>query len=218
MRNLGILSAIGLLAGGAGVALPSCATAQPAHAWEIGPIDRGRNYSPGMPSTPTPVGRGWYFDFPYPYKAAGHVHYVTFRSGPLLGKSKIVMRYRVDAPKGVRFVPQETPQEPAMVSLYFQRRGDNWTGRGRYEHYRWFAPRATMRVIAPGEYEITASLHDPSWRSVMGKLASANPAAFRSALAETDRVGILFGSLKLRGHGVYATGPARFRLISFRMM
>lgn len=218
MRRALILSAIAGLAGGIGAAPLSQAIAQPAHMWEIGPIIRSRNLSVGMPLSPTPAGRGWHFDFPYPDVRAGHVHYVTFRSGPLLGKSRIVVRYRVQAPRGVRFVPQEQPQAPATVSLVFQRGGDSWTGRGQYNYFRWYAPPSTVREIAPGEREISVSLDDPNWISINGGRAAANSAAFEEALAETHRVGLVFGSQSLRGHGVYSTGPARFTLISFRVL
>jgi hypothetical protein len=36
------------------------------------------------------------------------------------------MRYRVDAPGGVRRTAK-SPGQAGTVSLYFQRRGDNWT-------------------------------------------------------------------------------------------
>ena len=214
MRRLLVLSAIGALSLLPGV-LTSPASAQPAHVWEIGPINRGRNYSVGMPLTPAPAGYGWYFDFPYPDEAAGHVHYVTFQPGPLIGKSKIVVRYRVDAAWGARFVSRGAPGQPATVSLYLQRLGDNWSGRGPYEYFRWFAPMEGIQQIAPGVHEMTVSLRGANWTSVQGR---PNRAAFEDALAETDRVGLLFGSLSVRGHGVYSTTPARFTLISFRIL
>lgn len=214
MIRLLALIIVALMAGG--VALPSTAGAQSASDWEIGPTIRGRNYSVGMPLSPSPAGRGWYFDFPYPSEAAGHVHYVTFQPGSLAGKSKIVVRYRVDAPPGVQFRARKAPEQPATVSLYFQRYGDNWTARRHFEYYRWFAP--TVREITPGLHEMTVSLRDNGWISVLGKPRTSNPAAFEMALAETERVGLLFGSASGRGHGVYATGPARFTLIDFRII
>lgn len=215
MRSLTILSAAIALAAGSGVALPASASAQSAEQWQIGPIIRSRNYSVGMPLHPEPEARGWHFDFPYPHEGAGHVHYVTFNPGSLSGKSKIVMRYRVEAPPGVRFVPQETPDDPATVSLFFQRRGDNWSAKRRYEYYRWYAPAATVQEIAPGLHEMTVSLLDDDWISVMGSPAGENGALFADAVADARSVGLVFGSRGLRGHGVYATGPARFTLISF---
>lgn len=215
MRNPAIasLAALALLTSAA-----SPATAQDGAAWEIGPIIRGKNYSQGMPLRPQPTRTGWQFDFPVGSAAAGHVHYVTHRPGPIAPGSRIVVRYRVDARPGTRFVPQESPELAGTVSLYFQRRGDSWSAKGRYEHFRWYAPAATVRQIAPGEQEISVRLDDPNWISVLGRTAGANPGALEDALADIDRIGLVFGSPAARGHGVYATAPARFTLLSFRIL
>ncbi len=186
-----------------------------AQQWEIGPIIRGKNYSVGMPLQPVATSTGWYFDFPYNSRADGHVHYVTFAPGSLAGKSQIVVRYKVTAAQGTRFVPQEHPELPGAVSLFFQRRGDTWSATGRYEHYRWYAPNQAVQNIAPGVHQMTVSLRDPEWISVFGKNPSENPAAYAAALRDTDRLGLVFGSTSARGHGVFATAPARFELLSF---
>ena len=196
----------------------SLASAPDATRWEIGPIIRGKNYSQGMPLQPQPPGTGWQFDFPGGSAAAGHVHYVTFRPGPISSKSRILVRYRVGARKGTRFVPQESPDLRGTVSLYFQRRGDNWSAKGRYEHFRWYAPNATVREIAPGEHEISVRLDDPDWISVLGRTSGANPGSLETTLTNIDRMGLVFGSTAARGHGVYATAPARFTLLSFRIL
>ena len=75
-----------------------------------------------------------------------------------------------------------------------------------------------MRRVAPGEFEIAVSLRDPNWVSVFGKPASVNPEAFAMAMAETSRIGFVFGSVWGRGHGVFATAPARFALLSLRVI
>lgn len=183
--------------------------------WQIGPIIRGKNYSVGMPLAPTPTRNGWSFDFPS--EQTGHVHYVTFRPGALAGATQIRVRYRVDAPRGTRFVPQEHPDMPGMVSLVFQRSGDNWSAKRQFEHFRWYAPEATMQRLEPGERVITISLSDPNWISIKGKPRGMNPEAFNAALAYTDNIGLVFGSTAARGHGVFATAPARFTLLSFEI-
>lgn len=192
--------------------------AQPsaAGAWEIGPIIRGKNHSVGMPLHPRPARGGWSFDFPYPNARAGHVHYLTFDHGPLAGKKKIVMRYRIDAAPGVRFVPREMPERPATLSLYFQRRGDTWSGRGRYAGYRWYAPSDTLLELRPGVHTVTVDL-DERWTSVMGASGADDPAGLRGALERTGRVGFVLGSAAARGHGVYATGPARLTVLDFEV-
>lgn len=182
--------------------------------WKIGPIIRGKNYSVGMPLEPTPARQGWSFDFP---PRGGHVHYVTYNPGSLKGASRITVRYRIDAAPDTRFVPQQAPAEPATLSLYFQRAGDNWSGRRQFEHFRWYAPLATMRQLSPGEHQFTVRLNDPSWISVMGQQAGALPSAFAASLDESASAGLVFGSNSGRGHGVYATAPAKFTLLSFRI-
>lgn len=188
-----------------------------AQAWEIGPIIRGRSRSLGMPRTPTPGRQGWSFDFPYPHAGAGHVHYVTFHHGPLVGKRRIVMRYRIDAARGVRFIPQEQPQSQATLALYFQRAGDTWRGRGPYEHYRWWAPYNTIVPVTPGEHRVVVNL-SPDWVSIFGKTGRQVPDAYRASIAETSRVGFVLGHIGGRGHGVFATGPARMTVLSFQVI
>lgn len=222
MRSLLILSALGALAAaGTAAPLPSRAAAQSAaldRNWEIGPVVRGRNSSVGMPPAPTALDRGWFFDFPYPDARAGHVNYVTTGTGSLLGKSRIVMRYRIDAPRGVRLAPRESPGAPATLTLYLQRRGDNWSGRRQYEHYRWYATHANRVELSPGEHEISLPLDGRNWKSIVSATGDQAPAQFRDALANAERVGFVFGGGLSAGHGVYATGPARFTLLSFRII
>ncbi len=210
LGSVAVLSAI--LVSGIAVAVPPAA-----ERWEIGPIIRGENYSQGMPVQPRPGRQGWSFDFPYPDLNAGHVHYLTYVHGPLTDKRRIVMRYRIDATRGVQFVPRENSGQPPTISLFLQRRGDNWSARGRYADYRWYAPTAKMGPVAAGTHEIVITLDDPDWISVMGQRASDRLPGFRGLLENTQRIGFTFGSSFTRGHGVYATGPARFTLLEFRV-
>ena len=211
MRDIFKFAALALVATAAG------ATATPPAAdWEIGPVIRGENYSEGMPLRPQATRDGWAFDFPYSTKAAGHVHYITFNPGSLAEASRIKVRYRVDADPGTRFVPQEHPHLPGTVSLFFQRRGDNWSAKGRYALFRWYAPVHTVQEIAPGVHEMTVEFDDPRWGSVVGGTKSGNsPRPFQVALANASSIGLVFGSSAARGHGVYATAPARFELLDF---
>lgn len=190
-------------------------TAAPAAAeWTIGPVIKGRNYSRGMPLHPTPApGGGLAIDLP---QAPGSVHYVTFRHGSLAGKTRIVMRYRIDAAPGVRIVPRTAPHMSAMISLYFQRGGDNWSGRGPFEAYRWYATFASQSPLTPGEHELVAPL-DGNWTAVMTSSARSNPAAFAAALASADQVGFVLGGGDGVGHGIFATGPARLVITYFRV-
>lgn len=182
--------------------------------WVIGPIIHGRSHSRGMPLQPSSgPGRAWHVDFP---QAPGSVHAVTFRHGTLAGKSRIVMRFRVEAAPGVRIVPRTAPALPSILTLYFQRAGDNWSGRGPYEAYRWYATFASRAPITPGQHKIIAPLN-ANWTAVQSSSARSNPGAFRDALANADQVGFVLGGGDGYGHGVQATGPARLIVTDFRV-
>ena len=199
---------------GASARTDGAAAARDSRAWVIGPVIRGRNHSVDMPLHPSP-GRGgtWHIDLP---QAPGSVHYVTFPHGSLAGKRRIVMRYRVEADPGVRIVPTTSPQSPSIITLYFQRGGDNWSARGRFETYRWYATFASQSPIVPGEHEMVAPL-DGNWTAVMTSSARTEPAAFREALAHADQVGFVLGGGDGYGHGVHATGGARLIVTDFRV-
>jgi len=217
MQRRAAFLAFALLAacgGGAEANAPAPARLLEASAWEIGPIIRGRNYSQGSPLHPTPrKGGGFHIDLPRP---PGSVHYVTIPHGPLTGKRRIVMRYRVEAAPGVRIAPPSAPAGAGMLTLYFQRAGDNWSGRRRFEAYRWYATFATHTPIRPGTHVIAAPL-DGNWTAVETSSAQKNPEAFQAALADADRVGFVLGGGDGYGHGVFATGPARIVVTDFRV-
>jgi hypothetical protein len=199
------------------LAMASSAFAQPTEQWQIGPVIRGKNYSRGMPLQPTGDEKHWHFDFPHSTAERGSVHYVTIRHGPLTGKSELIVRYKVEARPGARFVSSEFADLPGVVSLYFQRSNDNWTAKGRYQFYRWYAPAPSVQDLSSGVHEIRVSLRDPAWISVMGKQSGMHPSEFGQALKNIERVGLVFGSQKGRGHGVFATGWARFTFLSFEI-
>jgi hypothetical protein len=102
------------------------------------------------------------------------------------------------------------------LPCYFQRRGDSW--RGATTNPSLVRAIQTVRQLSPGEHEMTIRLSDPNWISVRGLPVPYSPDGFAAALAETESVGLVFGSTVARGHGVFATGPARFSLISFRII
>lgn len=187
------------------------AAVPPAAQWDIGPWVRGRNYSVGMPANPEAVPGGG-IGFTFPRAGRGQIDALTTPIKPLGGARQITIRYRVDAAPGTRFVADETPEMPATVSLYFQRGGDDWSARGRFGSYRWYAPPAAVIPLAPGERTVTVRL-DGGWTNVNGKPVSDDPQGFAAARAETAMLGIAFGSAQRRSHGVYATGLASFTLL-----
>jgi hypothetical protein len=195
------------------VAVPALAALPPAQAWDIGPMVRGQNYSVGMPARPS-AAPGGALTMDFPLAGAGQVDALTTAVGPLAGARRITVRYRVEAARGVRFIADETPGETATVSLYFQQRGDNWSGSGRFASYRWYAPVSAVMPLTPGEHTIQVQLGE-TWTNVWGKPNTEQPEGFAGALRGTARIGLAFGSMSRRSHGVYATGPARFTLLDF---
>lgn len=191
----------------------STASAMNPNAWVIGPMIRGRSYSRGMPLHPSPgPGRAWHIDLP---QAPGSVHAVTFRHGSLAGKRRIVMRYRIEAAPGVQILSRTAPVGTGLITPYFQRAGDNWSARGRYEAYRWYGTFATKQAV-PGEHVIIAPLNG-NWTAVERSSALTNPAGFADAVANADQVGFVLGGGAGYGKGVYATGPARLVITDFRV-
>lgn len=194
------------------IAVMPTPTPTAAAAWEIGPIIDGVNRSVGMPNSLQDLA----FDFPQPDQNVGHVHYVTFRHGSLTGKSRITLRYRIDAAPGVQILPKDYPQLTSSITLYFQRRNDNWSAQGNYQYYRWYASAQTVRPLVAGENTITVSLNDV-WTPVLTGTSLDAPDAFAAAKADADRVGFVLGGGDGLGHGVYATGMARFTVIAFEV-
>lgn len=181
--------------------------------WEIGPVIDGENYSKGMPLRPSLHSEGVSFNFRQPTASMGHVNYVTIRLGPLKGKKSIRMRYRIEADPSTNFYPKCCPGKLSTIVLYFQRRGDNWTSEG----WRWWSTFTYHRPLKPGDYVLEAPLKattTSNWTSVTGSKALNNP-AYNRAIDNADRVGFTFGGGDGWGHGVYATGPAKFVLKEF---
>jgi hypothetical protein len=194
--------------------IPSRMTSTPMQAvWQIGPILDGKSKSINMPEKMTRNSEGLYFDFPNPNWSAGHVHYVVFNHGPLTGKTKIRMRYRIDADPSVQFL--NDLGSLASVTLYFQRKGDRWTASQEYETYRWYSYE--FQLLATGEHIFEMSFTD-MWGAIMVSNMLTNPTAFRSAMENAQCVGFVLGGGTGRGHGVCATGPARFTLLDFQVL
>ena len=146
------------------------------NAWTIGPVINGQNYSVGMPLNPAPHPEGWSFDIP---QAPGSVHYVTTPYGSLTRKSALVLRYRIEAGPGVVLHPTRFFGFPSMLSLYFQRQGDDWSARGPFEAFRWYSPLLHSPVQA-GDHELIVPL-DANWTAVMTSSAESNPMGFAAA-------------------------------------
>jgi hypothetical protein len=176
--------------------------------WVIGPIINGRSYSPGMPLHPSPEVRGWSFPFPQ----ADGVHYVSTPITPraLVPGSTVRMAFAIVG--DAKFAATEG-DAPARVRLFLQRRGDTWNR----EYYRWWS--VAYVDLGIGSYILAADLTGQQWLSVYGKRGEdPEPAqGFAAALADVANIGMTFGGT-FAGHGVYATGQAKFVLKDYALV
>jgi hypothetical protein len=150
----------------------------------------------------------WTVDIPQD----GSAHYVTMPSGPLAGKTRLVMRFRVELADGAQIVPASDPASPSMLTLYIERAGLQWTA--AYEDWRWYAAFSRLSPIVAGEHTVTASLDGP-WSAAAVSTRDNNPDAFLATLQDTGRIGFVLGGGTGAGHGVRATGPARIVITSY---
>lgn len=142
---------------------------------------------------------------PAPPKSA---NYITKVAKPLDATDVIRFRFTLDG----TVKPAKDPDAPALATLYFQRRGDNWSASGQYETYRWYASFATVQLTGPGTYEIEAPL-SARWTAVLTSNSVDQAAAFADAMANVESVGFVLGGGDGLGHGV--TGPATLTIHSF---
>ena len=181
-------------------------------AWELGPIYDGVNVSTGANLYPTD--RGWCIDIPL--VGAGSVHYVTRPTESLAGRNKVTLVCELVMAPGVKLCPVKSPDSPSLLTLYFQRKSDNWSGFEQYETYRWYASFATKVDLSAWEYTIEV-MFNANWTAIQTSTHATHPEAFANALANASRIGFVLGGGDGLGHGVSATGPAKLIIKSFEV-
>jgi hypothetical protein len=204
-----ILIAVALIGVAAYVVLHNKLSNKEPKGWSAGPIINGnsRSYDTVLEPGDLPA-------FTITTSQRSGVHYITKATGPLTGKKQIKMRYRVDIDPGVTLEPVTAVGSPTLLSLYFQRKGDDWSAEGAFETYRWYASFATVMPIEAGEHELVASL-DSNWTAIQTSSRASKPQEFADALANAGRIGFVLGGGDGLGHGIFATGPAKFTVLSF---
>lgn len=161
------------------------------------------------------------FDFPL---APDSVHYVTKPCAGLSGNG-LRLTFKVTADPGAEFRAMELVNgvETATVVpascpvLYFQRKGDDWSGVGQYETYRWWATAKPLVPLAADTFTVEALFSD-RWTAVESSNSEDKSATFRAALGNAGRVGFTFPGATGYGHGCCATGKAHFTLESFELI
>jgi hypothetical protein len=171
--------------------------------WQVGPIINGRSSSPGMPRTITGT-------FEFPKCGKGSVHYVTKRiDGPFSGT--VTLTYSIEASADAVFVASDG-WTPGRIALHFQRKGDDWSARGKYAGYRWYS--LYRQYVLPGEHTIGLSSDLANWGAVLS--SGRTQALFDAAKHRAYRIGFTFGGSGNAGHGVcLSTGSAQFTIRAF---
>ena len=168
--------------------------------WIIGPIVGGKNYSRGMPLRPDKTPTGWRITI----KPGSKVDAVLTDCNGISGS--IRARYRITG----SVAPFEQPNEPPLVGLYFQRKGDDWAAGRETQFYRWYGGSTPF---VEGEHDVTVPLTPDKWGSVYGVNGADVPDKFAAAMAEAAHVGLTFGWSAGASHGV--TGDATFELLEW---
>jgi hypothetical protein len=183
-------------------------------------------FSVGAPATPTQAGSGWYVDIPVATGAdtgptcksratCPHLNMIALNPGAAISGT-VTLKVQVDTTGTPVFNYNldgtETCNNPARISLYFQRGGDDYSAVGEKEFYRWWSN--DQLVIGSGT--LSVALQPQNWFSVYGKNGSTNPALFAAALASPRALGMTFGGGCTGHHGVNVSGgTARFNALNF---
>ena len=157
-------------------------------AWAAGPIINGKDYSPGVSVSGDSV------------------------SIPKGAELDAIIRNVATAPATMSFNysvsgelrPSEAPSEGAFMTVMFQRQGDDWSGNGEYEFYRWYSK--DVFPLTQGMHSGSVDFTDPAkWISVFGHSGADYQTQFRDALAHISNIEFVFGRAGAgRGHGVIA--------------
>lgn len=175
--------------------------------WYIGPMVHGTNFSKNLPKRPTLTNTGWKIKM----EADSELDSVTIDTGPLPKKGFITATLLLSNP--LALYPSEQKLLPAGFSIFIQRKGDNWSAKGEYEHYRWYSPIVPLNnTLKTLRMPLDADLEQ--WRSIMGQ---GTPEGFYEALANASRVGIVFGWEGGRSHGILTRYPSTIELIEWKI-
>lgn len=165
--------------------------------------------STGMPAQMTKASDGTYF-FDFPSQSQGSVHYVVELAPSLQMGSVVKLDFNVSGSGTVVPVQGTT----AQVSLFMQRKGDNLTGSGAYQQYRYWHSAAPLTT---GDGSLSCTLTPDQWGDVFGSNGMEHQSEFAECVANCEMIGFTFGDpgAGASGHGCYSSGSNRFTLKSF---
>lgn len=178
-------------------------------------------HSPGMLLRPLAGDGGWYFDFPGSAGSVGYVTTLTSMAASSGIAASIMVVVTGNPVFNYKLEANNTCDFPAHVRLFLQRQGDDLSGVGPKQYFRWWSIEAAFKLKA-GEAMLTESFANlDKWVSVFGKRGDADAeatAGLQDAVRNLARIGFTFGGGCFYGHGVNITnGSARFIATSFNV-
>lgn len=165
-------------------------------------------FSHNMPAEMTRASDGTYFfDFP----DQNGVHYVVENAPPLAIGRVITLKCSITGNGTI--VPTEYPEHGPLVRLFMQRAGDDMSGTGQYQQYRYWSVDSFVPAI--GDFELSVPLNADRWVDVGTKPGTEFQSGFIGCVSNASVIGFTFGG-DMAGHGDYVVnGTARFILKSF---
>jgi hypothetical protein len=150
----------------------------------------------------------YWFVFPDP---DSHVNYLIERPPTVRPGQKITLVFSF---VGDGTLVATEGSAPPRVRLFLQRVGDNLSGTGAYQQYRYWS-LAYVDVSTPGDYTLSEVIDPSRWTDVYGKPGSQYPDNFAACVAQLVNIGCTLGG-EFAGHGIRATsGTPKFILKSF---
>lgn len=192
------------------IALAACSTPSDAakpgppsvNGWYAGPQIGNVNYSPGIVLQPL---NGGVLQFDIPAVRRGQIDALVKPVTVL--PSSLSVAYQLTAP----VYPADNPSGPPIISVAFQRAGDNWSATGPYQFYRYYA--TTTAALVPGTNIFSVDFTTLEWFDVFGQPAGNNVAAFEAAKADPQAIFITFGCDPCGGRSHGVSGPSHFNLL-----
>lgn len=158
---------------------------------------------------------GGVFTFAFPVKP-GKVSSITSSwPTPIARRSKVQLRYKIRG-RATFYSYDESDGLAPNFRVMLQRKGDDWSGIGGMEHYRWWSNPYCGVLERTGEYEIIVPVVPRTWSNVNGNTGTQFPNEFLAACSNIDNWQLVFGGGNSFSHGVAVTsGKARFDLLVF---
>lgn len=172
-------------------------------------------HSPGMPVNPAQVNPdSWSFEFP----PQNGVHYLVHAVSGRIAAGAISVWVQVARTGQVMEVEPCGSENVARMRLYFQRRGDDLSGAGAYEFYRWWSVDTLPMNDIPSLVQFKVIMDANQWSSVYGKRGDGAPSEWAAAASDVQAIGMTFGGC-FAGHGVYVSGgTANFIAANFGLV